>query len=284
MYYLIYGIFYLVSLLPFSLLYALSETTYVLLYYIFGYRKNVVRENLRNSFPDKTSYEIQWIEREYYRFLCRQIFETIKLLSISKEELKKRCVYSPRFHQIFEAYYSEKKDVMVLMGHLGNWEWAGACFNLYFQSPLFVLYHPLSNKIFDKLMKKIRTRFGTHLLPMNTAYKHILQNINQSAVFTFIADQCPSPQNAFWMRFLNQDTPVYYAPELIASKLNLPVIFVYLKQIKKGYYLVDAEILEKNTDGNDYPVMHQFMKMLENKIKEQPQIWLWSHRRWKYKK
>ncbi|MEW6774298.1 MAG: lysophospholipid acyltransferase family protein [Bacteroidota bacterium] len=280
--------FYFISLLPLTLLYGLSDVLTFILYYIVGYRKKVVRQNLMNSFPDKTLKEIILIEKQFYRYLGRIIVETIKLLTISKNELRKRCKYSENFHQIFNHYNNEKKNIMVLMGHLGNWEWAGASFNLYFPHHLFVLYHPLSNKYFDELMKIIRTRLGTQLIPMHTSYKHILnQHHHPPAVFTFIADQCPSPQNAFWMKFLNQDTPVYYAPELIAKKLYLPVVFVWMKQIKKGNYLIDATEITINNE-NQYPTQHiimeKFMELLEEKIKEQPYIWLWSHKRWKHKK
>lgn len=259
------------------------------LYYIIPYRKKIVRNNLIQSFPEKNIHEIKKIEKEFYRFLCRTIVETIKLISISKKELKKRCTYTPEFHQIFNHFYSEKKDVLVLMGHLGNWEWAGAAFNLYFSSPLYVLYHPLSIIPFNKLMITIRTRFGTRLIPMQIAYRYLLANTQKSAVFTFIADQCPSPQNAFWMNFLNQDTPVYYNPEVIARKLNLPVVFVWTNQLKKGYYRIDAKILAsdiagRNSENVPYPIMEAFMKQLENKIKQQPEIWLWSHKRWKHKR
>ncbi|GAB4208590.1 MAG: lipid A biosynthesis protein [Bacteroidia bacterium] len=277
--------FYVLSLLPLPILYLFSNVLMFLLYYVFGYRKQVVRQNLQKSFPEKSLKEIIQIEKKFYLHLTDIIVETIKLLTISPRELNKRCIYTQSFQKIFNQYYSERKDVVVLMGHLGNWEWAGACFNLNFPHPLYVLYHPLSNRYFDELMKIIRTRFGTCLIPMQTAFKHILKNTNQSAVFTFIADQCPSPQNAFWMNFLNQDTPVYYGPEVITKKLHCPVMLVSMKKIKRGYYEVDTLDIENvYTDEVNYPVMHSFMNYLEREIKEQPEIWLWSHRRWKHQR
>lgn len=277
--------FYALSLLPLPVLYAISNALMVFIYYLLGYRKKVVRQNLQKSFPEKPLKEIIQIEKKFYQHLTDIIVETIKLLTISPEELKKRCVYTEHFQKIFNQYYLERQDVLVLMGHLGNWEWAGACFNLNFSNPLYVLYHPLSNHYFDNLMKLIRSRFGTHLIPMQTALKHILNNSRQSAVFTFIADQCPSPQNAFWMSFLNQDTPVYYGPELIAKKLNSPVVLVTIKKLKRGYYEVDAlDIKNMYSDGVNYPVMQSFMTYLEYKIQGQPEIWLWSHKRWKYQR
>ncbi|MCX7728603.1 MAG: lysophospholipid acyltransferase family protein [Bacteroidia bacterium] len=283
-YYLLYGILGLLSFLPLTILYKLSNLLAFIMYYIFRYRRKVVRENLLKSFPDKTINEIILIEKKFYRFLCRLIVETIKLISIPKNELKQRCIYTQNFQNIFNKYAHEKKNVIVLMGHLGNWEWAGAAFNLHFSNQLYALYHPLSSPSFDKLVKKLRTRFGTQLISMRTAYKHILSIKTKPAVFTFIADQCPSPQNAFSMTFLNQNTLVYYGPELIAQKLKFPVVFVSVKQIKAGYYEVDGrEYLVEVADYSEYPVMKHFMQHLEEKIKEQPEIWLWSHKRWKHK-
>ncbi len=277
--------FYVLSLLPFPVLYAISNVLMVFVYYLFRYRKKVVRQNLQKSFPEKSLKEIIRIEKKFYRHLTDIIVETIKLLTISPEELKKRCVYTEQFQKIFNKYYLEKKDVLVLMGHLGNWEWAGACFNLNFSNPLYVLYHPLSNSYFDNLMKIIRTRFGTHLIPMHTALKHILTHQKKTAVFTFIADQCPSPQNAFWMKFLNRDTLVYYGPEWIADKISTPVIVVTMKKIKKGYYQIDAtEIKKENNTYTEYPIMQRFMNLLETNIHHQPEIWLWSHKRWKHQR
>lgn len=281
----VYIFFYLLSLLPLSILYLISDAFAFLIYYIIHYRRKIVRKNLLNSFPEKNIQEIIDIEKKFYRHLCALMVETIKLLSIRKEELKNKCTYTNEFQQIVNKFYKEKKDSIVLMGHLGNWEWAGTSFNLNFNAPLFVLYHPLSNKIFDQLMKKIRTRFGTKLIPMKSATKHILNNKNKSAVFTFIADQCPSPQNAFWMQFLNQPTPVYYGPALIAQKLKCPIVFVYIKQKKRGYIEIDAlELQYEHTLSDDYTIMQQFMQLLESKIKNQPYLWLWSHNRWKHKR
>lgn len=288
MYYIIYPIFYLVSLLPMSFLYLLSDGLYVILYYIVAYRKQVVRRNLMNAFPQYSLYDIIQIEKKYFRFLSALIVETIKLMSISPVQLQLRCVYTSRFQSIFQRYYAEQKSIIVCMGHTGNWEWAGAAFNLYFKNTLYVLYHPLSNSAFDKLIYNIRTRFGTHLIPMRSAYKHILSYIQdtQSNVFTFIADQSPSVENAFWMSFLNQDTAVFFNTEIIARKLKLPVVFVFTKCIKKGYYEVDAVeyMMEANTDKIHYPMMYSFMKELEKRIIEQPECWLWSHKRWKHQR
>ncbi len=289
LYYIIYSVLYVVSLLPLSVLYFISDIFAFLIYYVIRYRREVVRKNLCNSFPEKTLKEIIVIEKKFYRFFMQWIFETVKLMSISEKELKERCKFSEQFQEIFNQYNEQKKDVLVLMGHLGNWEWAGAAFNLYFQQNLLVLYHPLSNKVFDKIMIKIRSRFGTKLLPMHSAYKYIVSNTTKNNVYTFIADQCPSVENAFWMNFLNQETAVYYGPEKILKKINASPIFVFVllhPNKKRGYYLIDAMVYEKRRTDLDenFPVMQDFMKKLEERIMEYPSIWLWTHKRWKHKK
>lgn len=286
LYYITYSFIYSLSLLPLSVLYLLSDTFALILYYIIRYRRDVVRKNLIQSFPEKSTREIIIIEKQFYRFFMQWMIETLKLASISPDKLKKHCTFTPQFQKIFHHYYREKKDIVVLMGHLGNWEWAGAVFNLYFPQNLYVLYHPLSNKTLDKIMKKIRSRFGTQLIPMQTALKHILEKKEHGSVFTFIADQCPSIQNAFWMKFLNQNTPVYYGPEKIIQKIKaIPVVvLVYSNPTinKKGYYIIDAiEIKIKN--NSEFPVMTDFMNELELAIQKYPSLWLWSHKRWKYK-
>lgn len=287
LYYPLYGILYALSLLPLPALYVLSDGLALILYYLLRYRRKVVRNNLQNAFPERSLYEIIQIEKSFYRFFTQWILETLKLLSISKNELKARCQFTEEFQKIFFRHYQEKHNILVLMGHLGNWEWAGAAFHLYFPHKLFVLYHPLSNKTFDQVMKKIRTRMGMNVLPMQTAARHILANPSSGQVFAFIADQCPSLQNSFWMNFLNQETAVFYGPEKIMRKTQVTpvVVLVYPHPHKRGYYYIDAKeiiVTEKNTQEH-YPVMQIFMKTLENAIKQFPAYWLWSHKRWKLK-
>ncbi|GIV28578.1 MAG: acetyltransferase [Bacteroidia bacterium] len=288
LYYIIYSILYLISLLPLSVLYCISDILAFLLYYIIRYRREVVRKNLLNSFPEKTLNEIIIIEKNFYRFFVQWIVEALKLLSISESELKKRCEFSKNFQEIFNRNFEEGKDILVLMGHLGNWEWAGAAFNLYFRQNLFVLYHPLSNKVFDRIMIKIRSRFGTKLLPMQSAFKYIISNTKVNNVYTFIADQCPSKENAFWMIFLNQETAVYYGPEKILNKIKaIPTVVFVLPHPhnKRGYYLIDAkELRGVKNDENTFPIMEEFMKALEENIMTNPSYWLWSHNRWKHKR
>ena len=171
------------------------------------------------------------------------------------------------------------------MGHYGNWEWAGNTFSIMKSQQLYVIYHPLSNKHFDKLMYNMRTRFGTKLYAMKDTMREMIRNRNEVNITAFIADQTPSPEGAYWTTFLNQDTPVFWGTEKIAQKLNYPVIYVTVNRVKRGFYEVNTEYLvmePKNTKEGEISELHT--RKLEKDIIAQPEIWLWSHRRWKYKR
>lgn len=171
------------------------------------------------------------------------------------------------------------------MGHLGNWEWGGNTFSLLCKHQLYVIYHPIANKNFDNLMYGMRSRFGTKLIPMKDTFRSMLANRNELNATAFIADQTPQPDNAYWTTFLNQETPVFRGTELIAKKLNYPIIYLKVKKIKRGFYELCAEMLCENpsiTKEGEITEMHT--KRLEQDIIAQPETWLWSHRRWKHKR
>ena len=282
-FYLLLPWIYLISLLPFWLLYRFADGIFFLLYYFPGYRKKIVMRNLRNSFPEKTEEEIHRIAKKFYQYFADLVLESLKLLTISPTELKKHI--SMPDTSPFNTYFKANQSVVVIMGHFGNWEWAGACFALKKLHPLYVIYHPLANPHFDNLVKHMRTRFGNRIYAMKEATRGILKNQDQVSATTFIADQSPSPKNAYWTRFLNQDTPIFLGPEKIAKKLNFPVIYVSVKRIGRGQYRIDNELLfahPKNTQ--DFEISAKHTKKLEQDIRDYPETWLWTHRRWKYKK
>ena len=171
------------------------------------------------------------------------------------------------------------------MGHYGNWEWGGNTFSLTCKQQLFVIYHPLQNKNFNRLIINMRTRFGTKLIVMKDTFRDMLSNKKIISSTAFIADQTPSPHNAYWTTFLNQETPVFKGTELISRKLDYPVIYVTVQKIKRGYYELCAETLceepQKTAEGE---ISEMHTRQLEKDIINNPEIWLWSHRRWKYKK
>ena len=271
-------------MLPFRLLYAKSYGVYLLLYYVIGYRKKVVLENLRNSFPEKTEKEIRAICRAFYRYLCDLFLETFKTLTIGKNEMLKHCYFNQRTTDMFDRLAKEGKSLILVLGHFGNWEWAGNTFSILSKHQLYVIYHPIGNKYFDELMYKMRTRFGTKLIPMKNTFREMLANKSELNTTAFIADQTPSSVNAYWTKFLNQDTPVFWGTEVIAKKLNRPVVYISVNKVKRGYYEMDATMLCENpAETSEGQISEMHTRKLEQDIINRPETWLWSHRRWKHK-
>ncbi len=258
---------------------------YVVLYKLLGYRKGVVLTNLRKSFPEKSEKEIEQIASNYYKYLCDLFLETFKTLTVSRKTMLKHCYFSPQALKVFDDLAAENKSVVLVMGHFGNWEWAGNTFSMQCKHQLYVIYHPIRNKYFDWLMYRMRTRFGTKLIAMKDTFREMLANREELNATAFIADQTPAPENAYWTEFLNQDTPVFKGTELIARKVNYTIVYAKVKRVKRGYYEIFAEVLHDNpkstTDGE---ISELHTKKLEQDIIEQPEIWLWSHRRWKHKR
>lgn len=271
--------------MPFWLLYRISDVLFVVIYYCIGYRKEVVLQNLKSSFPEKSSEEIYKIARQYYLYLCDLMLETLKTLTISKKEMMERCILTNESVLLMNRLYKENKNLVLVMGHYGNWEWAGAAFSYSLNHKLFVIYKPLANKYFDRLLYKMRTRSGTGLIPFKDVMRGMLNNKNQINTTAFIADQTPQPDSAFWTTFLNQDTPVFMGTEKISQKLNYPIVYTSIKRIKRGYYSVNISLLFENpaaTTEGEITITHT--KQLEAEILNNPIIWLWSHRRWKHKR
>jgi len=284
-YYLCLPFLYLLSVLPFWLFYGVADFFYVLLYYVFGYRRKVVMQNLRNSFPEKNDTELKKLEAKFYRYLCDLFLETFKTLTISRRDILKHCVMDEQALAVFNKYAAENKSVIIVMGHLGNWEWAGNTFSLLGKHHLYVIYHPLSNLYFNRLIIKMRTRFGTGLIEMKNTIRDMLSNKKELSATAFIADQTPPPEGAYWTKFMNQDTPIFRGTEKIARKLNYPIVYVSVKRVKRGHYKIYAETLvESPAEIKEGEISELHTRRLEKDIIEQPEIWLWSHRRWKHKK
>ncbi len=284
-YYFLYGFLYLLSLLPFPLLYALSDLVYFFLYRVFGYRKGVVLKNLRNSFPDKSPEEIDRLARDFYSYLCDLFLEMFKTLSISKEAMLRHCTISSEALELFQELGKEGKSLVLVCGHYGNWEWAGNTFSLLCPQRLSVIYHPLSSKAFDRLMYKMRTRFGTGLIEMRSTFKEMVKQKGTLTATAFIADQTPFPEKAYWTRFLNQDTPIFMGTETIARKMNYPIVYTSLQRERRGYYRIYAELLVEKPAGTvEGEISELHTRRLERDIVSHPEIWLWSHKRWKYQR
>jgi KDO2-lipid IV(A) lauroyltransferase len=282
LFYITYPFIYLLAIAPFSVLYAFSDFFYHILK-LTGYRRKVVLNNLRNSFPEKTEAEIEAIAVSYYRYLCDLILETLKTLRMTAEETQERVT----FHKAewLEKLYQEHKSIIIVMGHYGNWEWAGPSFTLNTKFQLVVIYRPLSNPYFEKMMVGMRTRFGTKITPVNQTLRDMVANRKDITATAFIADQTATPKNAYWTTFLNQDTAVFTGPEKLAKKFNYPVVYMKVERPKRGYYEVTPELLFENPASTaDDEIAEVFTKRVERDIITNPSIWLWSHRRWKHKR
>lgn len=280
-------LFYFISILPFWLLQFFSSCTYVLVYYVFGYRKKVVIQNLKNSFPGKTDEEIEKISKQFYKHFCDVVFEILKLLTISTETFKKRCQFTQHGIEVFNYFETKKQTIVGVMGHCGNWEWGAMAPQFYFKQLLTGVYHPLTNKNFDGFMLKLRSRMGGNIVAMKNLYRELLtlKQKNIATTIGLIADQTPPPEGAYWTTFLNQDTPVFNGSEKLARKFNYPVVYVGVKKIKRGYYQMDTTILTENPkELPEGAISELHTKALEKNITDQPYTWLWTHKRWKHKR
>lgn len=279
-FYLTYPFIYAIASLPFSVLYRVSDLLYHLLK-LTGYRKEVILSNLRNSFPDKSPTDLEALSNQYYRYLGDLIVETCKTLKMSEQEARERC----RFHDAgwLNKLYGEKKSVILVLGHSGNWEWAGPSVTLNTNYQLVVIYRPLSNVYFEKMMTRMRTKFGTRITPVNLTLRDMVANRGLVTATAFIGDQAACQDTAYWTTFLNQDTAVFTGPEKLAVKFNYPVVYLKVERVRRGYYEVFVELLfenPKNTVENE--ISEAYTKRLELDILKNPSIWLWSHRRWKH--
>jgi KDO2-lipid IV(A) lauroyltransferase len=272
---------YLLSLLPFWLLYLISDALFVVLYYLIGYRRKVVQENLCNSFPQKTQTELKQIEKAYFKYLADLIIETIKMVSISKKELQRRVVLTNP--EIIERYTKENKSITAVAGHYCNWEWAGLEFST--ESRLFFIYKPLSSKTFDEFFIKVRSRFGGIAVPMKQTMRTMVAHKKEFTVTVFAGDQTPIQADAnYFTTFLNQPTAVFLGIEKIAKLIDSAVIFYDMKRVKRGYYTYTiVPLVEDSKNSAPYQITQAHVRYLEMMINREPQYWLWSHRRWKFK-
>lgn len=287
---LLYGILFawvkVHAILPMRILYILSDVLYVLIYKIVGYRLKIVRRNMQASFPEKSAQELKQLEKRFYHHFSDYIVETIKLAHLPvKEALRRAHITNP---ELIEPYLAQNNNTfMLLMGHYGNWEWFSASPARFDDVQIHQIYRPLTNKAFDKLFIYLRTRYGAYGIKKNDTFRDIfkLKKENTRSLVIFISDQTPSKNNLhYWTQFLNQDTPILNGPERIAKKLNIPVIFLDVKKIKRGYYTVDFVLMTDNPkETPDNWITEQYARKMEQSILRDPAYWLWTHKRWKHK-
>jgi len=231
--YILLGIIYLTSLLPHWVLYRLSDFNFFFIYYVFGYRKKVVYENLKNSFPEKSHEELKEIEKKFFHHLTDVIMETVKEFSISERAIKKRFKFvNP---EIFQQHYDNGKSVMMTMGHYGNWEY-GVTTPLWVPQECWAVYGKIENPVFDKYLVRTRERFGFTLFPMEETYNVMLEHKQGDKLYMFMADQSPHHAKIkYWLPFLNQETPVHKGAEKLSKMMDLAVVFIDIQKVKRGY-------------------------------------------------
>ena len=283
-FYLFFGINWIITLLPLSVLYLLADLLFLILYYFPSYRREVVATNLKNAFPEKSPEELLKIEKGFYKHLADVIIETLKLTHLSARALKKR--FTIINSEIIKKIKDEGRDIIGICGHYNNWEWM-ASFSLFTDYNCVSIYKPLENRLFDSFMNKLRIKYGMALTPMSNVVREIIINSNKgiNSLYAFIADQTPAKGDIkYWTQFLNQETPVYLGAEKIAAKYDMAVIFFKNQKIKRGHYLLTPDLLFEHTSGlPEYAITEAHVRKLEELIMEKPEYWIWSHRRWKYK-
>lgn len=285
LFYIFYGFTWLVALLPLRVLFVLSDFTRFIVYNVLRYRRKVVATNLRNSFPQKSQKELKQIERKYYKHLCDMFVEVIHILHASPKNAMKMAKF--RNIELINKYFEQGKSVIVVAGHYGNWEVLNTV-SLLIKHKVIAAYKPVTNKHFEHFLNTNRERFGCIPVCMyDIARTTIKMNNNGEPFFlALFADQTPTSGEArYWTDFLNQDTPVFLGAEKLARKTNQPVLFCKVYKPRRGYYEVEFEVLEDNpaqTQTHEITDLH--VKALEKIINQTPELWLWSHRRWKRKR
>lgn len=270
----------LFSRLPLGVLYLFSDVLFVLGYYVFPYRKKLVRKHLKDSFLEKTKTERRVIERKFYRNLCDYAVETLKLLTISRDELNRRVHFTnPEF---IIPYREKNLPIIGLASHQFNWEWLLVAGNFHFT--LDFVYQPVNNQLTDKLLLACRTRFNSYPIKRNDLARELVKRRNVWRMISIVSDQYPGQKKdkKYVTQFLNQETAFFQAPNQMASLTQYPVVFAAIKKVKRGYYEVTFTTIAEPPYVKDHEgVIDAYVKVAEEVIRENPDGWLWTHKRWK---
>ncbi len=282
-YILLYPLIMGISILPFRILYMLSDLLYFILYHVTGYRKEVVRRNLAIAFPNKSPEERKWLEKKFYRNLSDLFLEMIKTFTISRRELARRFIFPD--YEILNRYFDKGKSVIVYGGHQGNWEWVISTGHLLKHRPM-AIYKQLSNPLVNNLMLRSRTKFGFDFVPTYEFYRYIaaMQQKGEKIAYGFLGDQNPLPHKAkLWLSFFGKKVPVHTGAEETAKKYDIPVVFLEIKKIKRGYYAASlTPITENPREIPDYQITEKYFELLEKSIREHPEDYYWIHKRFKH--
>jgi KDO2-lipid IV(A) lauroyltransferase len=285
LYYLSLPFLFVLNRLPFCVLYLFSDIIYYLIYYVVRYRRHIVRDNLVKSFPEKELSEIKKIEKRFYSSLCDFFVEIIKLYGMSEKNIRKRMVITGVDEM--NRRLQEGHSCVCYMGHFFNWEYTTSL-SLYFNDKDVVvgdIYHPLENRYYDLLMKKMRDQYGAESITMANTLRRIVQMVkeNKKYVIGFVADQVPTWESInHWIDFFHRDTPVFTGTEKIARRTCASLFFVKIKRVKRGYYTAHFELFADDASTmEEFEPTNRYYQLLEKQIRENPELWLWTHNRWK---
>lgn len=285
-YYLSYGLLYALSLLPFGVLYAVSDGLCFVVHRVVGYRVKVVRKNLRSSFPEKSDEELRKIEGDFYHWFCDYLVEMVKLLSVSNRTLLRHIEF--RGTDVTEQCYDEGQNCAAFLGHYCNWEWLGATGLAYKRHPEAVtgmIYHPLYNRVAELLMRKVRQAKGGTPIPKKTILRAMVNYKREGRpyLFGYVADQSPKWNNIhLWLPFLHHDTPVFTGAERIVTKAKNAVFYVDMERPRRGHYIATFRLMTREPEKMEqYELTRQFFALLEQTVSRQPAFYLWTHNRWK---
>lgn len=276
-------ILYFISKLPLKVLYIFSDVMFFLNYYLVGYRKKVITQNLRNSFPEKSEEEIRAIRKKFYLNFSDYLVETIKSFSISETESRVRMQHINQ--EVFHEAKAEGKNVIMLAGHVFNWEWMNAFARIIPQKHCHPVYRKVNSDFWENQMKKVRNKFGNEALEANEVIMNIFRSKNDGeSAYMFVADQTPHVAHVnYGLEFLHQRTPAFIGYDKLATRMDLAFIYCEMKKVKRGYYQVNYHrIYPDGEKFTEHEVVRKFHKLLENTLHKHPDNYLWSHRKWKY--
>jgi KDO2-lipid IV(A) lauroyltransferase len=271
--------------MPFRLLYLFSDFVYFIVYYIIGYRKNTVRKNIALALPHLSFNEQLIIEKKFYHHMCDMFLEMIKTMTISKEEIGRRFVFTNL--DVYKELEKKQKSVALMCAHYASYEWV-ISMNHYIAYKGFGIYKKIANPYFDKLVRNIRSKFKATLITTKETIPTIINNTknNVLGIYGFASDQSPRIDSAYhWKKFMGIEVPVHTGAEMLAKRYDMNVVFLKVKKVKRGYYEATLEVLSENTmEVPNYELTDRFLELVEQQIYEAPEFYLWTHKRWKHKR
>ena len=283
-YILVYPFLWIISILPFKLLYLLSDGFYVVIYYLIGYRKKVVLENLKLCFPEKDQKELLLIRKRFYHHLCDMMFEAIKSITISEAEMQKRYVFTNV--EDITKLEKENRSIVLFMGHYASWEWV-FILQTHVKHKGYAVYKRLSNRYFDALVKRIRAKYNSYLITTKETFTTLIQakKDNQLTLNGFVFDQSPKLNKAvYWHEFMGVEVPVHVGAEILAKRLDMTTLFLKVKKVKRGHYeAAFLDIIRNAKDYKDFEITDLYLKRIEEQIQEAPEFYFWTHKRWKHR-